>query len=332
MTGYSYFYSGSESVSSMFVIVGSVTADLLVFSDAPLSHIGDNGFRADNLIFTDRPLSVLMGGNGGNSAYVLAGLGAQTTVCGAVGRDPLGETLVKWFIDRGVSLAGLHRSSTHATSTSTIIAAGADSQVVFHHLGATRQVTFEQMPANLFATAEALLCTSYPIMSGLRPDGFAKMLAITHKNGGITALDIGPAIGQLVTPAELIPMFPHLDYLIANTHELANLTGYPKCETAVQSLLTAGARNVVIKRGKTGASLRGQAGCADVPAFPVTANISVGAGDAFNVGFLYGLRQKLSPPETLRFANAVAALVVSNNQGVLGSPTLDQVEAFLNRS
>ena len=60
----------------MFLVIGSVTADVLVQSDAPLPQLGDDGFRSSNLVFTDAPLTILLGGNGGNSAFVLAGLGA----------------------------------------------------------------------------------------------------------------------------------------------------------------------------------------------------------------------------------------------------------------
>ena len=66
-----------------------------------------------------------------------------------------------------------------------------------------------------------------------------------------------------------------------------------------------------------------------MPAFPVAAKISVGAGDSFNVGFLHGVRQGWPLAEALRYGNAVAALVVANPQGILASPTPAQVEAFL---
>ena len=70
----------------------------------------------------------------------------------------------------------------------------------------------------------------------------------------------------------------------------------------------------------------------DVPAFAVKANISIGAGDAFNAGFLYGVRQGWPPEQALRFGNAVAALTVASDRGVLGSPSLADVEAFLERN
>jgi sugar/nucleoside kinase (ribokinase family) len=313
----------------MFVIIGSVTADLFIFDQEAFTNLGDDGFRASNLVFTEQPLTILMGGNGGNSAYVLAGLGVPTALCGMVGRDPLGDTLVRWMEDRNINLAGLQRSPVHATSTSTIIMLDAAHQVVFHHLGATAQVGFEQIPAGLLSQASVLLCSSVPLMTRLRAGSYTQALATTHQAGGITAVDIGPAIGKPVTLNELSPLFPHLDYLLANSHELAVLTDEQDWEAASAQLLSRGAQAIVIKQGKHGASLRAEGMRLDVPGFVVEAHISVGAGDSFNVGFLYGVQQGWPLTDAIRFANAVAALVVSSDRGVLGSPGLGDVERFL---
>jgi sugar/nucleoside kinase (ribokinase family) len=317
----------------MFVIIGTVTADLIVFSPEPFKQLSGDGFRASNLVFTERPLTVLMGGNGGNSAYVSAKMGLPTALCGAVGQDPLGDTLVNWLAAQNVDLTGLHRSRSHATSTSTIVQSDAANQAVFHHLGSTIQANFSHMPTNLFAQAEVLLCSSFPIMPMMRRGGFMRALAMTRQNGGITAIDIGPAIGEPVQLAEVKPLFTHLDYLIGNVHELTTLTKTEDVETAASHLLEAGARRVVIKRGAAGASIRDQNSRlnANTPGFDVDATISVGAGDSFNIGFLYGVHQAWSPGRALEFGNAVAALVVSGMRGVLDAPSLEQVQFFLNQ-
>jgi ribokinase len=314
----------------MFVIIGTTTADLIVFCPAPFAHLSGDGFRANNLVFTDQPLTMLMGGNGGNSAYVLAGLGLSPVLCSAVGQDPLGDLLVRWLEGRQVNLAGLQRSDTYATSTSTILMPHAAEQAVFHHLGATQAISLAGLPEHFLTQAEVLLATSFSIVPQMRAAGFAQALAVTHQAGGLTALDIGPAIGQPVRLAELLPLLPHLDYLLANVHELAVLIGEADQEAATTRLLEVGVKRVVIKQGLAGAAVRGQGGVrVDVPGFPVVSHISVGAGDSFNVGFLYGVKLGWSLEEAVRFGNAVAALVVSSECGVLGGPSRVEVETFL---
>lgn len=313
----------------MFLVIGSVTADVLVQSDTPLPQLGGDGFRSSNLVFTEAPLTILMGGNGGNSAFALAGLGAPVALGGAVGQDLLGDALVGWLTARGINLDGLARSPTHATSTSTILMADAGNQVVFHHLGSTAQARYEDIPPALLAATDVFLATSFPLLTRMRSGGFARILEAVHSRGGITALDVGPAIGEPVTVAELTPLLPTVDYLLGNSHEIASLTDAADWTEAAQLLLAAGAQRVVIKQGEAGASVWSTTERIHVPAFPVAVNISVGAGDSFNAGFLYGVQQGRSPADALRFGNAVAALVVASERGIFDAPSLAAVETLL---
>jgi len=312
------------------VVIGTLTADLFVRSPQPAGGSGADGFTAGNVVYTDAPARVVLGGNGGNSAYVMAGLGAPTVLCGAVGRDPLGDTLLGWLRERGVGLDGVARLD-RATSTAAIVMTDAASQVVYYHPGATAETRLEDVPAAVLDGAGVLLASSYPLLPRMRAGGFARALAAVHDRGGITALDVGPTMGTPVTLDEVAPLLPALDYLIANRQELGALAGAgaEDGDAAAARLLAAGARRLVIKRGAGGATLRTAEGAVDAPAFPVPAVVSVGAGDTFNAGFLYGVARRWSPERALRFGNALAALVVTSERGILGAPTLHQVEAFL---
>ena len=313
----------------MFVVIGTTTADLLVRNARPSLETGADGFRSGNVVFTETPPRLLLGGNGGISAYVLAGLGAPTALVSAVGRDLFGHTLLAWLEDRGVDVEGVIRSDAHATSTSVILSSDAASQVAFHHLGATANVLMGGAHERVLAGADVLLASSYPLIPALRNGGLAEVFADTEASGGTTALDIGPAIGDRVTLRELASLVPQTHYLFGNTHEICQLTETDDWESAATDLLTAGARCVVVKRGGEGASLRSRAAGVDAPAFAVEANISVGAGDAFDAGFLWGVHRGLDAAQALRVGNAVAALVVSGERGVLDAPTWDRVDAFL---
>lgn len=313
----------------MIAVIGSITADLFIRSATPLTGLGGDGFRSRNLIFAEAPITVSMGGNGGNSAYVLAGLGMPIALYGAVGRDLFGDYLLNVLRQRGVDLSAVLRSAQHATSTSTIIMSDTSNQVVFHHLGSTVCAGLDDVPSDRLASMDALLISGYPLVAKLRAGGFAAALEQVRAGGGITALDIGPAIGEPVTLSEITPLLPNIDYLIANTHELEVLTGVEDRQNAAQRLMASGATRIVVKQGHSGVTAFAPGDHIHVDAFSVDANISVGAGDSFNAGLIYGLQQRWPLPQALRFANAVAALVVSGPRGVLGSPTLTQVEAFL---
>jgi sulfofructose kinase len=68
-----------------------------------------------------------------------------------------------------------------------------------------------------------------------------------------------------------------------------------------------------------------------VAGFEVECRDTTGAGDAFHGGFMYGLLQQMSLVETLRFANAVAALNCRGLGARGGLPTVREVEQLVNR-
>lgn len=315
----------------MFVIIGTANVDLLVSGFAKMPGGGGDEFTTSNLVFCDAPLKLVLGGNGGNCAYVLGGLGAPTALCSAVGQDELGALVCNWMTERHVDLTGLVRHPQRATAFTTIVMDNALNRLAFHHPGALAALTYEDLPAQLLQTADVLLVTGYTILPGLRPQGFARALAEAKSHGAITAVDIGPAIGQPAQLAELQPLLPAVDYLIANRHELAVFTGTEDVEEGALRLLQAGASCLIIKLGKAGATIRTSASKTHVPGFTVETRSTVGAGDSFNAGLLYGLQQGWPLEKAVRFGNAVAALVVSAERGILGSPSLAQVETLLHQ-
>ena len=65
-----------------------------------------------------------------------------------------------------------------------------------------------------------------------------------------------------------------------------------------------------------------------VPGFPIDPVNTIGAGDVFDVGYLYARRLGLPPAERLRFACALAGMVVSQH-GERIYPNADAVNAFI---
>ena len=313
----------------MIVVVGSTTADFFMSGVEHIPRIGGDEFHADNLTFCDQPLRSVLGGNGANTTYVLAKLGAQASLSSAIGNDQAGDLVSGWLAEQNVNLAGLKRSATHATATNTIITDTALNRISFYHSGACDSFGVEDIPPELLQTADVVLVSSYTLLPQLRSKGYASILAAARQAGAVTALDIGPAIGQPVQLAELRPLLPRIDYLITNDYELSVCTNCQDVESGVARLLEAGATYVVVKQGKEGSLIRGETIDLNEAGFAVNARFTVGAGDSFNAGFLYGLAQGWALQPAARFANATAALVVSSGQGILGCPSLAQVETFL---
>lgn len=315
----------------MFTIVGTTTADFFISGLDHIPVLGGNEFTTSNLAFCQNPMTLVLGGNGGNTAFALGRLGGGVTLCSALGQDTVGDLAAGWLAEAGVDTIGLVRTADAATSTTTVVTDDALNRISFHHPGASdhfqRSHIDEMLLARQLKPKSILLITGYTLLPRWRPEGVRALLYQARQAGVTTALDIGPAIGQPAAMVEIAGILPLVDYLLCNDHELSTCTREANLYTGMERIRQAGASWAVIKRGSQGVTLAGpERSPASIQAFPAQARFTVGAGDAFNAGFLYALHQGQEPVRAARFANATAALVVAGEQGILGAPTLAQVQ------
>lgn len=315
----------------MFACVGITTTDLFNSGIERMPEFGGNEFTVNNLAFCNNPLQLVLGGNGAIAAHALARLGAPVTLCGAVGHDQLGDLIEGWLTESGVDTSGLLRSAEAATPTTTVMTDAALNRVSFHHPGTSHVYRPEDFPLEILDGCTGLLLSSFTLLPKWRTDGFINVAAAAKKRGVVTVLDIGPAIGQVAVLDELTALLPYIDYFICNEHEICTCVDEGNLLKAMQKTLDAGAKTAITKQGERGAVIldQGDSEVRQVPGFAVDAHFTVGAGDSFNAGFMYATADGSNTTEAVRFANAVAAMVVSAAKGSLGAPTLAEVKSFL---
>ena len=305
----------------MFTVIGTATVDLFVSNLATMPRTEGDEFTVDSLVFHDDPLRTSLGGNGANSAYALARLGAPVDLVAGMGEDHLGDWMAVQLTDVGVGMGSVRRYTGNGTATTLILSDMQQSRLAFHHEGANRAVDGSAIDEDLVRRSHTLLLTSYSIMPGLRPHGAVELFQNARQSGTRTAVDIGPAIGEPARLEELRPLLSHTDYFIGNEHELHVGTGGADLAAGMAAILEAGAGCVVIKRGADGAAILEREGGGTsasalaaptyVPGFTVDVRTTVGAGDSFNAGLLLAVQEGASAAQAARFANAVAAIVVS---------------------
>jgi sugar/nucleoside kinase (ribokinase family) len=94
------------------------------------------------------------------------------------------------------------------------------------------------------------------------------------------------------------------------------------------SALAGEARLVIARLGASGAVACSADEIEAVPGFEVAVVDTVGAGDAFNAGFIAARLRGEAVAEAVRYGNAVAGLTVSR-PGARSSPKRNEVEALL---
>lgn len=324
----------------MFTVIGTCTVDLFVSNLAAMPRSEGDEFTVGSLVFHDEPLRTSLGGNGANSAYALARLGAEVELVGGLGEDHLGDWMAEQLVDTGVKMGSVIRYAGQGTATTLILSDRQQSRLAFHHEGANRAIEGSSIETALVRGSEMLLLTSYSIMPGLRPQGAVELFREARQSGTRTAVDIGPAIGEPALLEELRPLLAYTDYFICNEHELAVCTGGAELAAGMAAVLEGGAGCVVIKRGAEGAVVLEREGTAAsstggptfVPGFSVEVQTTVGAGDSFNAGLLLAVHEGFSVEQAARFANAVAATVVSTPDRPMDALSLQAVKRLIELS
>ena len=86
---------------------------------------------------------------------------------------------------------------------------------------------------------------------------------------------------------------------------------------------------LAVTLGPRGVLFMEDGGIAHLPAFPIEAVDTLGAGDVWHGAFALALAEGQGEREAVRFASAVAAIKCTRFGGRAGTPTRDEVERFL---
>ncbi|HSK99180.1 MAG TPA: sugar kinase [Rubrobacteraceae bacterium] len=122
-------------------------------------------------------------------------------------------------------------------------------------------------------------------------------------------------------------VLPLVDLLFVGDEESRVLWGREDEEFVRE--LSGGAREVVLKKGKRGSLVLLEGDILEHSGFSVVEVDPIGAGDAFNAGYLAGHMWGLGPEERLRTANAMGALSVSTLGDYEGLPGREELQDFI---
>lgn len=125
-------------------------------------------------------------------------------------------------------------------------------------------------------------------------------------------------------------IFPHIDILLAGLEEMKLIMGSDEEADLVQFAAKYKIKDLVVKDGANGSKLYRDGVWTKMKSFPVQAVDTVGAGDGFDAGYVYGYLNQYSPEQLLRFANGVGALVTTVSGDNEGLPYKQEVSAFIN--
>jgi sugar/nucleoside kinase (ribokinase family) len=120
-----------------------------------------------------------------------------------------------------------------------------------------------------------------------------------------------------------------VDIVFTDDVEALEITGLDSIEVAARDLLARGPELVVVKQGADGALIATADRIFTQPAIsPGSFQDSIGAGDAFDSGIVYGVLNGWNMEKTARFAAAVANCTLEGIGGTKTAPSAEQAAAI----
>jgi len=306
------------------LVVGDVNVDLEIRLPDAIGA-GDHA-NPDPLLFG--------GGTAANTAAALSRLGVNCAFVGAVGDDLYGRFAVDSLTEAGVDTTAVQHTSEAPTVTVIAVVQPDGDRLIYvwpPSGGAQGALPPERAVAavegaswlhvsgiclRVSPSREALLAAMDEARARAIPVSFDLNLRLENWgwDGGFRAV-----VESAVERSDIV--------MGAASDEIATLAGIDDPVEAATSL--AGSRRLVIARlGADGAVASSVAGVVATPGFDVPVVNTLGAGDAFNAGFIAGRMQSASVTEALRWGNAVAALTISQ-PGARATPTHAEAAALL---
>lgn len=259
------------------------------------------------------------GGQCATAMVTLARLGMRTRYIGKVGSDDAGSVQIDSIKSEGVECSGVAVVEGAATQTAFIIIDQVSGErTILWNRDERLTITANEVDRAAVTSGRVLHLDGHDVAGSIAAAKFAREAGVP------TVLDIDNAYPGT---EELLPL---IDFIICSTSFTERVTGEADLRTGLKKLARiSGSRFVAATTGRDGALAYFRDRYINSPAFTVDCKDTTGAGDAFHGGFIYGLLAGFSVEETLRFANAVAALNCRSVGARTALPTLDEVTALL---
>jgi sugar/nucleoside kinase (ribokinase family) len=277
------------------------------------------------------------GGTGGNAAAALAAMGAPVEFHGTIGDDSFGRYVTNDFERAGVGVRGLLvLPDVYTAQVIALVEPDGERTLVIWPTsgGAHTHMRPEHLDRALIAGAGWLHTTGMCLRASPTCETILTGMRMARAAGVPVSLDLNLRVelwGLDATVRETVEQAVALADVVfgSGSEELMPLARADSIDAAAR-VLSGGQRIIVARLGADGATAWTPDGDSiHAPGFPSRVVSTVGAGDAFDGGFITARLEGRTLAEALRWGNALAALKIARPGGARDLPSRAQVEAIL---
>jgi 2-dehydro-3-deoxygluconokinase len=278
-------------------------------------------------------LSLSIGGAESNVAIGLARLGIPASWISVLGDDELGELVLHRLRAEGVDTSGVRRIADRATGLYLREEVAGRLRVYYYRSGsAAATLSPNAFDPSMLQGAAFLHLTGITGALSQECAEFLPWAATTARDAGVrVSYDVNyrsrlwePSAAQAATEA----LLPLIDVLFVGHDEANALWGW-ETDTALEQLSKIGPSEVILKLGADGCAAMINGEQLTSPGFPARQLDPIGAGDAFDAGYLAATLWGWAPEKRLRAANAMGAFCVQNLGDYEGLPNRRELDGFL---
>ncbi len=286
----------------LICVVGSINQDTTL--RVPALPAG-----GDTVLATGRSRSP--GGKGANQAAASAALGARVVMVGAVGDDDAGREALQSLHSRGVDVSCVVTCEGQATGAAVLLIADDGENLIVVDAGANSWLQEPDVEAAVESRGPAVILGQLEIPVACLKAA-ARAAAGTTTGAPLFVLNPAPMPADRPGLDAVTGLLPLVDILVPNRGELGRLAGRPTPSTpeevrsCIEALDFDGA--VVVTLGSEGAVVWQSGELISVPAVPVDAVDTSGAGDVFCGVLAHRLAAGDPLVDCVRRANGAAAV------------------------
>jgi len=285
---------------------------------AVVDHVYQLGhFPAPGTKNRARDFAVACGGCAANEAIAAARLGAHTRLIAPLGDDATGDSILALLAREGIDCAGAIRVAGARSSVSAVLVDPSGERAIVNFRD-------EALSTARIADPEAALAATDAVLVDNRFPELVLPLAQAARRRGL------PVVLDADAPTRLTEdLFAACTHIVFSADGLRATTGRDDLVESLRQIAPLTDARLVVTDGPRGTFwLEGDA-AEHLPAFPVRAVDTLGAGDVFHGAFLVAVARNLPQREAVRFSAAAAAIKCTRFGGISGAPTAVEVAGFL---
>ncbi len=296
-------------------------------------------FPEQGMLVTVSDIVRAVGGSVPNTGIDLAVIDPSLPLyaCGKVGDDDNGVYVKEQMAHYGMDVSRVVTGSLGTSFSDVMTVTGTGARTFFHYRGANAEfspadVDVEAIPSKMFHLGYLLLLDAMEEADAEYGNKAARLLAQVQAKGIKTSIDVvSESSGHFAEV--VVPVLPYCDTIVINEIEACQISGNTPRDkdgklledevwSAMEFILSKGVKDcVVVHFPEAGMMLRKDGTKTYVPSVDIPRSLikgSVGAGDAFCAGCLYGLYHGWDDAKILLFASGAAVCNLTEKDAISG--------------